>query len=59
MINRLVGSDYIKKYSLQSLKVILSGGTSINPKVQEKLKYTLPHVQVSQCYGKYHYRVKY
>jgi len=55
MINRLLRSNYVQKYSLSSLKVISGGGTVIKPKVQEELRRALPHVQILQGYGKYRY----
>ncbi|KYM84413.1 4-coumarate--CoA ligase-like 7, partial [Atta colombica] len=51
MINRFVRAGYVKKYSLNSLKVILGGGAIIKPKVQEELRHCLPHVQILQGYG--------
>ncbi|XP_039309759.1 luciferin 4-monooxygenase isoform X2 [Solenopsis invicta] len=51
MVNRLLKSDYLKKYRLPSLKSIKCGGTSVKPKVQEDLRRILPHVQILQCYG--------
>lgn len=53
MLNRFLKADYIKKYSLSSLKTIIYGGAVINPKGQEELKRTLPHVHILQAYGKY------
>jgi len=35
------------------LKVIIYGGAIMDKKVQEKLKYILPHIQILQGYGKY------
>jgi len=55
MINRLFRSGYIQKYSLSSLKVIISGGAPIKSEVQKELRRILPHVQISQSYGKYSY----
>lgn len=55
MLNRFVKADYVKKYSLSSLKVIISGGAIIKEKVQKELKSILPHVQILQGYGKYRY----
>jgi len=52
MINRLLGSGYVQKYPLSSLKVILGSGALIKPKVQEEFRRILPHVQILQCYGK-------
>ncbi|XP_077257097.1 luciferin 4-monooxygenase-like [Temnothorax americanus] len=51
MMNRLLKSNQLKKYHLSSLKVIMGGGTSIRPKVQEELKHILAHVQILQCFG--------
>jgi len=53
MLNRFLKADYIKKYSLLSLKTIIYGGAVINPKAQEELKRILPHVYTLQVYGKY------
>ncbi|XP_011160940.2 4-coumarate--CoA ligase 1 [Solenopsis invicta] len=51
MVNRLLKSDYVKKYPLSSLKFIKCGGTSVKPVVQKELRHALPHVQMLQCYG--------
>ncbi|XP_039309760.1 4-coumarate--CoA ligase 1 isoform X1 [Solenopsis invicta] len=51
MINRLLKSGCVKKYSLSSLKSIKCGGTSVKAIVQEELKRILPHVQILQGLG--------
>ncbi|XP_029176790.1 4-coumarate--CoA ligase 1-like [Nylanderia fulva] len=51
MINRFLKTDYLRKYSLSTLKIINSGGAVIDPKVQEEIKHILPHVQMLQGYG--------
>ncbi|EGI64551.1 Luciferin 4-monooxygenase, partial [Acromyrmex echinatior] len=51
MINRFLKAGYVKKYSLPSLKIIMSTGAIIKPKVQEELKCILPHVDILQGYG--------
>lgn len=53
MINRLLKTDYVKKYPLSSLKAILCGGAIMKLKAQEDIKHILPHVQILQAYGKY------
>ncbi|XP_011632280.1 4-coumarate--CoA ligase-like 9 [Pogonomyrmex barbatus] len=55
MINQFLREDYITKYSLSSLSVVLCGGMALRPKIQEKLRRNLPHAQILQGYGKYHY----
>jgi len=38
----------------------MCGGAILKPKVQEELRYNLPHVYIFQGYGKYHYNtIKY
>ncbi|XP_018338190.1 PREDICTED: uncharacterized protein LOC108746126 [Trachymyrmex septentrionalis] len=51
LLSRFLKASCIKKYSLSSLKVILYGGAIMNKKVQEDLKYILPHIQILQGYG--------
>ncbi|CAL1680766.1 unnamed protein product [Lasius platythorax] len=51
MINRLLKTNYIKKFPLSSLKTMMFGGAVIKPEVHEKMKCTLPHVQILQCFG--------
>ncbi|GAB1863717.1 Luciferin 4-monooxygenase [Camponotus japonicus] len=51
MINRLLKTDYVKKYPLSSLKTILCGGAIMKLKAQEDMKHILPHVQILQAYG--------
>ncbi|XP_012059695.1 PREDICTED: 4-coumarate--CoA ligase 1-like [Atta cephalotes] len=51
LLNRFLKASCIKKYPLSSLKVIIYGGAIMNKKVQEKLKYILPHIQILQGYG--------
>ncbi|KAL6261340.1 hypothetical protein P5V15_006438 [Pogonomyrmex californicus] len=51
MINQFLREDYITKYSLSSLSVLLCGGMALRPKMQEKLRRNLPHAQILQGYG--------
>ncbi|XP_036138799.1 4-coumarate--CoA ligase 1 isoform X2 [Monomorium pharaonis] len=51
MINRLLKADCMKKYSLSSVKVIMSSGSIIKSEVQEELRRILPHAQIVQGYG--------
>lgn len=57
MINRFLRADCISKYSLSCLKIIVCGGALIKPKAQKEMRSILPHVQMLQGYGRYHFNV--
>lgn len=51
MINRILRTGHIKKFSLSTLKVIIFGGAAIKLKVHEEIRCILSHVQILQVFG--------
>ena len=51
MMTYLCKTNALKKYKLPSLKLVLTGGSQINPKIFKEFKNNLPQTVVLQAYG--------
>ena len=47
----LCKTNALKKYKLPSLKIVLTSGSQINPKIFKEFKNYLPQTVVLQAYG--------
>ena len=52
MIAYVTKAKVLKKYNLESLECVFTGGTKISPKILNEFKDNLPNTQVVVLYGK-------
>lgn len=51
MVTHFCKSNVFKKYKLESIQMILTGGAKVSSEILQELKNSIPHITLIQGYG--------